>query len=254
MKPVLHLLPLLFVAACASTPAPPPVSVAAVGEVRPGTGFPKGYLAAAQVPDSLALVPPPPAEGSAAMAADREAYQTAVAQTTPERWALAAADANLVFPASVKGFSDILGLEINSTATPHLAMLLQRTMIDAGLGTYKAKTHYARVRPFVAMESQTCSPQDEAALRKDGSYPSGHASIGWAWALVLTQVAPDKADALLQRGRDFGESRVVCRVHWRSDVAAGRFVAAGIVARLQSDPVFTAQMALARGEVAATRR
>jgi acid phosphatase (class A) len=188
------------------------------------------------------------------MAADREAFEAAVARTSPERWAQAAADANLVFPASVKGFGDILGVEIGSTATPHLAMLLQRTMIDAGLGTYKAKTHYARVRPFVAMESPTCAPQDEAALRKDGSYPSGHSAIGWAWALVLTQVAPDKADALLQRGRDFGESRIVCRVHWRSDVAAGRFVAAGIVARLQSDPVFSAQLALAQRELAAAHR
>jgi acid phosphatase (class A) len=133
-------------------------------------------------------------------------------------------------------------------------MLLQRTMIDAGLGTYKAKTHYARQRPFMVMGSETCSPQDEPALRKDGSYPSGHSSIGWAWALVLTEVAPDRTDALLQRGREFGESRVVCRAHWRSDVAAGRLVASGVVARLQSDPVFAAQLALAKNEVAAARR
>lgn len=254
MRAVAILLPALLLAACASTPAPPPVRLSDVGEVRAGTGFPKGYLDPAQVPDSLALVPPPPAEGSAAMAADREAYGKTVAESSPERWAQAAADANLVFPASVKGFGDILGVEIDSAKTPHLAMLLQRSMIDAGLGTYKAKAHYARVRPFVAMESATCSPQDEAALRKDGSYPSGHASIGWAWALVLTEVAPEKANALLQRGRDFGESRVVCRVHWRSDVAAGRLVAAGVVALLQADPVFSAQMALARSEVAGARR
>ena len=30
-----------------------------------------------------------------------------------------------------------------------------------------------------------CTPEKEQSLRAQGSYPSGHTSIGWAWALVL---------------------------------------------------------------------
>jgi acid phosphatase (class A) len=55
---------------------------------------------------------------------------------------------------------------------------------------------------------------------------------------------------MLKRGFDFAESRVVCRVHWRSDVAAGRLMASAVYARLQSDPVFKAQRDLARAELA----
>jgi acid phosphatase (class A) len=77
-------------------------------------------------------------------------------------------------------------------------MLLRRTMGDASLATSKAKNQYKRVRPFVALNAHTCTPQDEAFLAKNGSYPSGHSSIGWAWALVLlhkNEAAADEANA-----------------------------------------------------------
>ena len=247
---------LLLLAACATTVAstpPPPVTLAAVGEVRAGTGIPNGYVPQSQIPDSLALLPPPPEAASGRFAADREAYQTAATSMTPARWEQAARDAALLFPASVKSFGDVLGITISTEATPHLAMLMQRTLVDAGLSTHKAKAHYQRTRPFVANNTTTCYPPDEKSLRTDGSYPSGHSAIGWVWALVLTQVVPDKTDALLQRGFDFGQSRVVCRAHWQSDVEAGRVMAAAAFARLQSDPVYQAQLALARAEVAAAQ-
>jgi hypothetical protein len=88
---------------------------------------------------------------------------------------------------------------------------------------------------------------------EDGSYPSGHTAIGWAWALILTEIAPDRADAILARGRAFGESRVVCNVHWHSDVVEGRFVGAAAVARLHADPAFRADMEAAKLEVTAVR-
>jgi acid phosphatase (class A) len=129
-------------------------------------------------------------------------------------------------------------------------MLLRRTLLDAGLATYAAKNKYNRERPFVAEKRGTCTPSEEPMLSKDGSYPSGHASLGWAWALVLVQAAPQRMDALLQRGYAFGQSRVVCGVHWQSDVEAGRLIGAATVARLQSDDTFKAQVALARDEIA----
>ena len=70
---------------------------------------------------------------------------------------------------------------------------------------------------------------------------------------MLAGIAPDKADAVLQRAHAFGQSRVICGVHWQSDVDNGRLMGAAAVARLQSDPVFTAQVALARQEVADAR-
>ncbi len=70
---------------------------------------------------------------------------------------------------------------------------------------------------------------------------------------MLTQIAPERADALLQRGHAFGQSRVVCGAQWQSDVDQGRVMGAAAVARLQSDPVFRAQLDAARAEVVAQR-
>ena len=67
---------------------------------------------------------------------------------------------------------------------------------------------------------------------------------------MLASVAPERADALLQRAYAFGQSRVICGVHWQSDVSAGRLMASAVYARLQSDPVFKAQRELARAELA----
>ena len=238
-----------LLAGCQTPPAPP-TSPDAVGEIHKGSGYLNGYLERRQLPDSLALLPPPPAPGSAQQAADLDTYRSTRALRDTPRWALAAKDADLHFPAAAATFECALRMPISAQATPHLNMLLRRTLVDAALATYAAKDKYQRQRPFVAAGGPSCTPAEQAALAKDGSYPSGHTAIGWAWALVLTQAAPRHSDALLQRGVAFGESRVICGVHWQSDVEAGRTIGAATVARLQSDATFNAQLALARDEIA----
>lgn len=90
-------------------------------------------------------------------------------------------------------------------------------------------------------------------LEKDGSYPSGHSAVGWAWALILSEISPAQTDAILARGRVFGESRNVCNVHWHSDVVQGRFMGAGTVARLHAGGAFRADLETAKAELAAVR-
>jgi len=94
-----------------------------------------------------------------------------------------------------------------------------------------------------------CTPEDEELLRTDGSYPSGHSAIGWGWALVLSQLAPERAEPILARGRDYAQSRMVCNVHWMSDTVAGMAVGAAAFARLQNNALFQATMTAARAEL-----
>jgi acid phosphatase (class A) len=126
-------------------------------------------------------------------------------------------------------------------------------MTDAGAATGAAKEAYKHARPFMLDSQPTCRPEDENALRANGSYPSGHTSIGWAWALVLAEASPDQGRAILARGRAFGESRMVCNVHWASDVIEGRFMGAATVARLHAEPAFLADLAAAKSELTAAR-
>ena len=223
--------------------------LAPVPEIRPG--ILAGYLPPEKLPDSLALLPPPPAKGSLAEALDREIANRSLKLQGSPRWALAASDADLMFPHAANIFSCALGLTVSQTRTPHLYRLLRRTLADAGLSTYRAKKHYSRKRPFMVNGGPVCTPHEEMHLRKDGSYPSGHAAIGWAWALILAELAPERADEILARGRAFGQSRVICNVHWQSDVLMGRAMGAAAVARLHADPAFREAMEAARKEVAA---
>jgi len=238
----------LLLAGCASSGHAPVAGP--VPELKPGV--PAGYLGR-DLPDSLALLPAPPAAGTAAFANDEAVHQAAQQLKGTQRYAQATRDADLSYPVATANFSCALGVPITQQATPRLYLLLQRTLVDAGLATYGAKNRYQRERPFMVHDEHTCLAKDEEGLRKDGSYPSGHTAIGWTWAMVLTQVAPDRANALLARGRQFGESRLVCNAHWQSDVLEGRAVAGGAFAKLQSNPDFLADVAAARKEVAAQR-
>lgn len=242
----------LALAAAACT-TPPTTDAAAIGEVRAGSGVLNGYLDRKALPDSLALLPPPPAAGSAAATVDLDAYRATRALRGSARWNLATQDAELRFPAAGRTFSCALDAPITEEAMPHLTTVLRRTLADAGLSTYAAKEHYNRTRPFVALKESSCSAAEEPRLVKDGSYPSGHSALGWAWALVLASIDPGRADALLARGYAYGQSRMICGVHWQSDVDAGRVMGAAAFARLQSDPAYAAQLVEARRELAAVR-
>jgi acid phosphatase (class A) len=55
------------------------------------------------------------------------------------------------------------------------------------------------------------------------------------------------------RARSIGESRIVCGVHYLSDIEAGRDAGAALVARLHASPEFRADLDKARGEIQAAR-
>src|SRR5262249_14341885 len=212
-----------------------------------------GYLTKATAPDSLLLLPPPPAEGSPALALDEEVHKRAAALRDTPRYRLAALDAELVFPRAADAFACTLGVSINEQHTPHLYRLMQRILLDAGTSTAGAKNKYMRARPFMVYSEPSCRPEDEARLRTNGSYPSGHTTIGWAWALALAEVDPARHDAILARGRAYGESRLVCNVHWQSDIIEGRFLAASMVSQEHAVPEFRADIEAARHELDAAR-
>jgi acid phosphatase (class A) len=192
------------------------------------SGRAAGYLA--KPLDSAALLPRPPADGSAAQALDMQIDFADLALQGTDRWKLAGSDADLSFPHAAGVFSCALDAPVTPSDTPRLYKMLQRVATDAGASTRTAKDRY-----------------------RSGSYPSGHTAIGWAWALVLTEASPGQGEAILARGRAFGESRLVCNVHWDSDVIEGLFMGAATVARLHAEPEFLADLEAAKAELTAAR-
>ena len=170
-----------------------------VKEIMPG--MLEGYLSKEEQLDSKVFVPPAPDETSALQELDTAWSERMLELRGTPRWDLAIQDAELAFPEAANTFSCALGITVSEKDTPALFMLLRRTLTDIGLAPYSAKNAYARERPFMVSETPVCTPQDEDALRKDGSYPSGHTAIGWGWALILTELAPDRAEEILARGQ-----------------------------------------------------
>jgi acid phosphatase (class A) len=237
----------LFAAAAAVAQMQLPPSPAGPAAADPRK-LPPGYLDKDELPDSLALLPPPPARGSAAMQRDEEARKAASKLKGSARYRLASGDAVIGFPELPDDFSCAAGFQISKAATPSLYALMAKALIDVGLSTYRAKDHYKRTRPFVQHNGVTCYAKDDALLREDGSYPSGHSAIGWGYALILSELIPARTNEILRRGYEFGQSRLVCDAHWQSDIDAGRVIAAAAVARLHAEEAFQTDLAAAKKE------
>lgn len=205
------------------------------------------------VPSSLTILMAPPDTLSARFAYDREQYEWGKTQRNTPRGQQAVTDANLDWYTDWANvaFGEAFGSPITKKDNPELYKLIYNMQEDAGdLATREAKQHYMRTRPFVFWNEPTATPNDEEGLRKNGSYPSGHTSIGWATALVLAEINPARATEILKRGFEFGQSRVIVGAHYQSDVDAGRIAGAGIVSILHTDKAFKKQLEKAKKEFA----
>jgi len=236
-------------------PAQNPSQPAPVPELIPGSGYLIGYIPDPRnnLPNSFRLLLAPPAAGSGAQAFDDDVAKRSFAMRGTPRWTQAISDAKLTFPHQGETYSCSIDAPVNAADTPFLYQLLHRVLSDAGESTYAAKNKYNRPRPFLSNKQPICTPEDYDALAKEGSYPSGHTAVGWAQALILAEIVPDRQDAILKRGLSFGESRNVCNAHWFSDVLNGRIMGAATVARLHAVPDFVSDLSRAKVEIAAAR-
>lgn len=213
------------------------------------------YLDPAVLPDGAVILAPPPPAGSPARTLDQQVFlhSRALKQQDPVRWALAQSDALLDDDHLLASFGCALGVTLDRATAPSLYRLLDRAAHDTRPETDNAKNHFAHVRPYIGNDQPICVAR-HTSLDQSPSYPSGHTTLGMSVALILTELAPERSTELLARGRTFGESRIVCGVHWLSDVEGGYLNAAALVAVLHSSPAFRANMVQAGREISAARR
>ena len=209
----------------------------------------QGYLATQDLPDASVFIGPPPAAGSRAEARDVELSDAARHAKATPRWKQAVIDADLMSANVTSVMSCAIGREIGPQTTPKTYHLLRTSAANLGFSTATVKRKYQRPRPFTVNGDAQCTPEWDAILRKDGSYPSGHSAIGFGWGLILAELAPDRAAQIVARGIAFGDSRRFCNVHWASDVEAGRMAAAAVVAKLHSNQKFLKDLKAAKAEL-----
>ena len=195
--------------------------------------------------DSMAIVAPPPLRGTAAFEADTQA---ALKEYAPSRMAQATQDTRINPDYFAKIYGAVLGQEISPERTPAIYALVARSIADYGLSTYDAKNHFKRTRPFVEFGLLTCSPYAEDYLCEDGVYPSGHTATGYGISLVLASIAPEHKDALIERGKDYAHSRVVCNVHYPCDLEAGMQVADVVLQTQLENEQFRVDLQAAQAE------
>lgn len=239
-----------------ATPAKPPAPAAAgsapaTSEVsrRPTLG---GYLGEQRLPDFRVFLPPPPAAGSPLAAADAAIFDETRKLENGPRWQLAVSDDRVNMKALLGDFGCSTGLDLSSVDAPAITRVIVRSSADLFPLIGASKDAYKRPRPFAEREGPICVVPSED-LRASPSYPSGHSAAGWLYALLLAEIDPAHADAIVQRGRAFGESRVVCGVHYYTDIEGGRMAATALVAALHGAPEFETDIASARAELFSLR-
>ena len=209
----------------------------------------KPLLDSLQMPNAVYFLPAPPDTASAAFQYDKAQYRWGKEQRKDStRLAIAVNDAIWSIDNICKIYSGVLGFEISEQNAPAIYRMLTLGLLTTDQAGKLPKNHYMRTRPYVFYNEPTIYPSDEAWLRTNGSYPSGHTILGWSAALLLTEMAPDKADTIMARGYMYGQSRVIAGYHWQSDVDAARLVASAAVARLHADKRFIKLMKKARRE------
>jgi len=222
-------------------------SFAQTDSVAPKKKWPS-FLSADLLPDGTNYLPAPPAFSCNTFAGDIAWYNIGKSLRNTARGEQAKRDADIMLKGVLEAFSEAFGMELSEAKTPEVASFVGKVITDACSSTRKAKKHYKRMRPFLYFNEGTLVPEEEASHHTP-SYPSSHSATGWAVALVLSELNPDRAEQILARGYEYGQSRVIAGYHYQSDVEAARLAASACVARLHADEAFQKELKRAKKEL-----
>jgi acid phosphatase (class A) len=187
------------------------------------------------------LLAPPPGPEDASTKTDLDELREIQRTRTPERVATARADRE----ESLRRFLLVFSKPLTAEQLPKTIALFKHLAADAEFATDPAKKAFARPRPYaVTGDLKPVCPHSES-----GAYPSSHATAGYLMAIVLAAMVPEQRDAIFVRAQDYAESRLVCGVHHRGDIEAGRIAGTVLAAVVRNNPKFKVEFAAARAEL-----
>ena len=174
----------------------------------------------------------PPARGSTEERAELQLLLQLQATRTAAEVRAAQADRKT----EITRFAQALGSDARTIASlRHLARLAEDVEDDIRPYVRAAKHRFRRLRPSEIDAAIHPCIGDVAA---DLSYPSGHAAYGYTMGYLLADMVPERRGALLARAAEFARQRMVCGVHFPSDVRAGQLGADWLMQSFRRNPAF----------------
>lgn len=223
------------------------VLVAGLAFAGPGGASAATALLTADQVDASLLLPPPPAPGSPRALGEIAELKDIAAHRSQAELEQAARDDKDETGAF---FASAIGPGFDFAHLPATAQMLGDIGATEDAVSKGAKKFFHRDRPWIVIAGwETCSPHKPGPAQN--SYPSGHATIAYSMGVVLASLMPDKAQAILSRASQFAENRLVCGVHFRSDIVAGQALGTVIAVDLMQKPDFRREYAAAAGELSA---
>ena len=210
-----------------------------------------GYLAQGSF-DILDVLPQAPAKGDPRYEADRRVFRHTRRLLATPRGAMATNDIVRTPAAMLDDYACSLGASLTPEQVPLTVAVILRASLDTNAQKDRAKDFYKRSRPFLIDAGPVCQPKPKLAQTFD--YPSGHTTGGWTWAMILADLAPDRASHIFARGRAFGQSRAICGAHNASAVEAGWMTAETTMAVIRTTAAYQADLSAARNELDIVRR
>ena len=214
---------------------------------------PAGYLEADTIQTLADAVPPMPIAGSPQDQADIAASDRLRALENTDRWMLATRHAELRPSLALGHFDCALGFRLTAGESPRLVSILERVMHDANEAAEQAKARARRPRPVGADPERPACQVVSAAGRASPSYPSGSATVGAAYGEVIAALDPSDAAAATRIGHEIGVSRMVCAMHYPSDVTEGETLGKAVFLRIAATEDFQADAVVAREEITRAR-
>ncbi|MHB8884617.1 MAG: acid phosphatase [Methylovirgula sp.] len=203
---------------------------------------PSAFVAPAQI-DAVDMLPAPPANGSDRARAELAELHRIEKQRTAGEIAAARADEA---ERDIFIFKTVLGKGFNARALPRTAVLSRHVEQDEKADIEPVKNVFRRERPYNFDKS--LHPVCWTKIKND-SYPSGHTMTGYLMALVLSSMLPERRDAIFARADEYAHHRLICGVHYPSDVEAGKRLAYALFAVMATKPRFQAERAAAEAEM-----
>ncbi len=207
------------------------------------------YYANEDLPDAVNYLPAPPDTVSAIAACDMSKYIEGKGVRATSEGQTAINDVTYDPGYFLEIYSPAFGMTLSEETTPQLFEMFANMYFMGDGATRSCKNYYVRPRPYKQLNESTAYTPAEGLERNTGSYPSGHASAGWLYALVLSELNPDAEEALLARAYQYGQGRVITGYHWQSDVEGGRLVGSAVYARLHNSKEFLKQFEIVKQEL-----